>query len=187
MNAEIDISKTILKTERLTLRPWRQDDLDDFYEYASVDGVGQMAGWVPHKSKEESQNILNHFIENKKTFALEYRGKVIGSLGIERYNEQRFPELRENTGRELGFVLSKDFWGKGLMPEAVREVIRYLFEDVGVDFITCSHFLSNQRSARVQQKCGFHPYAFGEYHTRFHTVEPDQTNILKREEWENHD
>ena len=187
MNAEIDISKTILKTERLTLRPWRQDDLDDFYEYASVDGVGQMAGWVPHKSKEESKTILNHFIENKKTFALEYRGKVIGSLGIERYNEQRFPELRENTGRELGFVLSKDFWDKGLMPEAVREVIRYLFEDVGVDFITCSHFLSNPRSARVQQKCGFHPYAFGEYHTHFDTVQPDQTNILKREEWENHD
>ena len=112
MNAEIDISRTILKTERLTLRPWRQEDLDDFYEYASVDGVGQMAGWVPHKSKEESQNILNHFIENKKTFALEYRGKVIGSLGIERYNEQRFPELQEKKGRELGFVLSKDFWGK---------------------------------------------------------------------------
>ena len=44
MNAEIDISKTILKTERLTLRPWRQEDSDDFYEYASVDGVGQMAG-----------------------------------------------------------------------------------------------------------------------------------------------
>ena len=66
MNAEIDISRTILKTERLTLRPWRQEDLDDFFEYASVDGVGQMAGWVPHKSKEESQSILNHFIENKK-------------------------------------------------------------------------------------------------------------------------
>ena len=183
MNAGIDISNTILKTERLTLRPWRQEDLDDFYEYASVDGVGQMAGWVPHKNKEESQSILNRFIENKKTFALEYRGKVIGSLGIERYNEQRFPELQEKKGRELGFVLSKDFWGKGLMPEAVNEVIRYLFEDVGLDFITCSHFLSNPRSARVQQKCGFRPYAFGEYHTRFDTVEQDQTNILKREEW----
>ncbi len=183
MNAGIDISNTILKTERLTLRPWRQEDLDDFYEYASVDGVGQMAGFVPHKNKEESQSILNRFIENKKTFALEYRGKVIGSLGIERYNEQRFPELQEKKGRELGFVLSKDFWGKGLMPEAVQEVIRYLFEDMGLDFITCSHFLSNSRSARVQQKCGFHHYAFGEYHTRFDTVEPDETNILMREEW----
>lgn len=45
MNAQIDIHNVILKTERLTLRPWQLSDLDDFYEYASVDGVGQMAGW----------------------------------------------------------------------------------------------------------------------------------------------
>ena len=51
MNPEIDISNVILKTERLLIRPWRQSDLDDFYSYASVDGVGQMAGWKPHKSK----------------------------------------------------------------------------------------------------------------------------------------
>ena len=51
MNATIDISNTVLKTERLILRPWRQEDLDDFYEYAKVDGVGQMAGWLPHESK----------------------------------------------------------------------------------------------------------------------------------------
>ncbi len=187
MNAKIDISSVVLKTERLTLRPWRQTDLDDFYEYASVDGVGQMAGFVPHKNKAVSQEILNHFIENKKTFALEYQGKVIGSLGIEKYREDRFPEFDRQAGREIGYVLSKDYWGKGLMPEAVREVIRYLFEDVGVDFILCAHFLSNRQSARVQEKCGFRHYGFGEYHTRFGTVEPDETNILTRVAWENHE
>ena len=51
MNTIIDISNTVLHTPRLTLRPWRQGDLDDFYEYASVDGVGQMAGWKPHESR----------------------------------------------------------------------------------------------------------------------------------------
>ena len=183
MNAEIDISSTVLKTERLTLRPWRQEDLDDFYEYARVDGVGQMAGWLPHESREKSQEILNHFIEGKKTFALEYAGKAIGSLGIERYDEQRFPELESKKGREIGYVLSRDYWGQGLMPEAVREVIRYLFEDVSLDFITCGHFLSNRQSARVQEKCGFRHYAYGEFHTRMGTVEPDEMNILTREEW----
>ena len=185
MNADIDISKTVLKTERLTLRPWKQQDLDDFFEYASVDGVGQMAGWVPHKNKNESQYILNHFIEGKKTFALEYQGKVIGSLGIERYKEDHFPEYQHQKGREIGYVLSKDYWGRGLMPEAVREVIRYLFEDVGLDFITCGHFLSNRQSARVQEKCGFHHHSFGQYETHFGTVEPDESNILTREEWMN--
>ena len=80
MNVEIDISNVTLKTKRLILRPWKLTDLDDFFEYASVDGVGQMAGWEPHKSKDESLEILNRFIEGKKTFALEYNGKVIGSL-----------------------------------------------------------------------------------------------------------
>jgi ribosomal-protein-alanine N-acetyltransferase len=47
MNATIDISQVVLKTERLILRPWEIADLDDFFEYASVDGVGQMAGYRP--------------------------------------------------------------------------------------------------------------------------------------------
>ena len=59
MNAEIDISSVTLQTERLTLRPWRQSDLEDLFEYASVDGVGQMAGWKPHESRDESQRILS--------------------------------------------------------------------------------------------------------------------------------
>ena len=53
MNKKIDISKTIIKTERLILRPWEYTDLQDFNEYASVDGVGQMSGWLPHKKLEE--------------------------------------------------------------------------------------------------------------------------------------
>ena len=85
MNAAIDISKVVLTTERLILRPWRLPDLDDFYEYASVDGVGQIAGWKPHENKEESLDILRRFIDGKKTFALEYEGKVVGSLGVERF------------------------------------------------------------------------------------------------------
>ena len=50
MNANIDISNVVLSSERLTLRAFNQNDLMDFYQYAGVDGVGQMAGWSPHKS-----------------------------------------------------------------------------------------------------------------------------------------
>ena len=107
MNVDIDISDVVLKTERLTLRPWRPDDPDDFYEYASVDGVGQMAGWMPHRNKEESLEVLRRFIGKKRTFALEYEGKVIGSLGIEEYNEDEFPKFAEKRCRELGYVLSR--------------------------------------------------------------------------------
>ena len=183
MNPEIDISNVVLHTERLTLRPWQPDDLDDLFEYASVPGVGEMAGWQHHSDRWVSQTILNRFIEEKKTFALVYHGKVIGSLGIEKYDEERLPEFAEKRCREIGFVLAKPFWGQGLMPEAVRESLRYLFEDVQLDAVICGHFLRNQRSARVQEKCGFSHYAFNQYETQMGTVEDDEVSILTREEW----
>lgn len=183
MNPEIDISNVILKTERLLSRPWRQSDLDDFYSYASVDGVGQMAGWKPHESKEESKIILDMFITHKKTFALEYQGKVIGSVGIEKYNETHFPEFENKKCREIGYVLSKEYWGQGLMPEALKEVIRFLFENANLDVIFCGHFLWNEQSHRVQEKSGFKHYGFDTYETAFGTTEENEVNILKREDW----
>lgn len=157
MNPPIDITGVVLKTERLILRPWRESDLNDFNEYARVDGVGQMAGWTPHKSLDESREILEMFIREKKTFALEYEGKVIGSLGIETYIPERYPELELSgkRGREIGYVLSKDYWGRGLMPEAVKAVVRWLFEDENLDFIFVGHFERNSQSRRVIEKCGF--------------------------------
>lgn len=180
MNTKINISDVILKTERLVLRPWRETDLQDFYEYASVDGVGQMAGWTPHKSIEESQKILSDFIEHKKTFALEYQGKVIGSFGIEEYSEEYYPELSDISGREIGYVLSKTYWGQGFMPEAVQAVIKYLFESVQLDFILVGHFDWNRQSARVIEKCGFQPIKFRPYETRYGTIENAEESILYR-------
>jgi len=163
MNAYIDISNIELKSERLILRPWKLTDLDDFFEYASVDGVGQMAGWNPHKCKEESLEILTSFIQNKNVFAIQYGNKVIGSFGIEKYNETSFPEFNNLKGREFGFVLSKEYWGKGLIPEAIKLVSDFVFEKLKLDFILCGHFPFNKQSARAQEKCGFKPYKVVEH------------------------
>ena len=179
MNVKVDISNVVLKTERLILRPWTLADLDDFYEYASVDGVGQMAGWLPHENKEKSLLILNMFIEEKKTFALVYNGKVIGSLGIEEYNENEIVEFALKSGRELGFVLAKDYWGKGLMPEAVKAVINYCFNDLKLDFLACGHFVDNDQSRRVQEKCGFKHYKLIKYETRYGLTKDCWLSILE--------
>lgn len=179
MNATIDISNVRLKTERLTLRPWTLQDLDDFYEYAKVDGVGEMAGWLPHENKEQSLTILRHFIERKKTFAVEYHGKVIGSLGIEAYNENDFPEFAKEKGRELGYVLSKEYWGLGIMPEAVKAVIEYCFQVLQLDFLLCGHFTDNRQSQRVQEKCGFEEYKSIKYTTQYAAVKDCQMTLLR--------
>lgn len=178
MNKQIDITGIALKTQRLILRPWKESDLEDFYEYAKVDGVGQMAGWLPHSSMEESKMILNRFIEGKKTFAIELAGKVIGSVGVEQYNEANFPELQEKQGRAIGYVLSKDYWGRGIMPEAVQAVIQWLFKEAGLDFVLISHYEWNHQSQRVIQKCGGEPIKTTVHETRFGTRENTIENII---------
>lgn len=172
MNAPIDISNVMLTTERLILRPWQESDLEDFYEYARVDGVGQNAGWIPHRDREESRNILMSFMAGKRVFALEFQGKVIGSLGVEQYREECHPELAALRGREIGYVLSKDYWGRGLMPEAVESVISWLFAQVQLDFVLAGHFVWNSRSRRVIEKCGFVSMDKKEhFETRYGTLE----------------
>ena len=185
MNASIDITGITLQTERLILRPWRQEDLDDFYEYACVDGVGQMAGWLPHENKETTQMILDSFINGKKTFALELGGKVIGSLGIEAYKEDEFPELDGICGRSIGYVLSKDYWGQGFLPEAVKAVQTYLFNTEHFDFLIVSHYDFNHQSRRVIEKCGFRYIKTIQLNTRYGTTEDTLVYILRREDWKN--
>lgn len=181
MNAEFKINGKVIETPRLILRAFEQADLDDLYEYASVEGVGEMAGWEHHADKEITQNILNGFIKEDKTFALvnKENGKVIGSLGVEFYgSENALMEFSHYYGRETGYVLSKEYWGRGLMPEAVSAVIDYLFNALNYDFLLCGYFNFNRQSKRVQEKCGFKPYRKLTFDTRMGTKEPGILNLL---------
>ncbi len=172
MLAPIDVSTIRIETPRLIIRPWRESDLQDFYEYAKVDGVGQMAGWAPHASIEKSKEILELFLSENKTFALEFKefGKVIGSLGLED-RQDAIPLPNTLQGREIGYVLSKAYWGLGLMPEAVKAVMEYCFHKLSYDYLTCGHFERNYQSQRVIEKCGFTYVDTIEHRTRIGTQE----------------
>ena len=181
MNANFKINGIVIQTDRLILRQFKQEDLKDFFEYASVEGVGEMAGWRHHESIEKTQEILNDFIKEDKTFAivLKENNKVIGSLGIEKYGmEHALTEFYNYQGREIGYVLSKTYWNKGLMSEAVKAIINYLFNDLDLDFLTCGYYDFNIQSKRVQEKCGFRPYRKLVMETRFNTKEPGVLNLL---------
>ena len=130
--------------------------------------------------------ILDSFIKHKKTFALEYKGKVIGSLGIEEYSEENYPELDSLQGREIGYVLSKPYWGQGLMPEAVKAVINWLFNEEKLDFIIVGHFDRNARSKRIVEKCGFQYIKTTKFETRYDTVENSMEYILYHPERREH-
>ena len=181
MNASFELKGLTIETERLILRPFKSSDLEDLYEYASVEGVGEMAGWKHHESKEKSKEILDMFITEDKVFAivLKESGKVIGSLGVEKYGlEDRLTEFDGYLGREIGYVLSKDYWGRGIMPEAVKTIIDYLFNVLNLDFLTCGYYDFNSQSKRVQEKCGFKPYRKLVMETRLGTSEPGVLNLL---------
>ena len=181
MNAIFRIGEVQIETERLILRPFKESDLADFYEYASVNGVGEMAGWQHHKSIDKTAEILDVFINEDKTFAicLKENGRVIGSLGVEKYGlEDKLTEFDGYRGRELGFVLSKEYWGRGIMPEAVNAVIDYLFNECDLDFLLCGYYNFNSQSKKVQEKCGFKPYRALTMDTRMGTKEAGTLNLL---------
>lgn len=142
----------VLETERLILRGWEITDLDDFYHYSKNPKIGPMAGWKPHKNKEISKWVLKSFIKNNEMWAIVYKenNKVIGSIGNHR-------DVKRNllNARMIGYVLSEEYWGKEIMIEVVKRVVKYLFEEMGYDLVSCYHYDFNSQSKKVIEKCGF--------------------------------
>ncbi len=144
-----------IDTKRLTLRPFQMSDLNDFYTYAKVEGVGEMAGWPHHRSINESKTILKSFIANGDVLAIVHKqtDNVIGSIG---FHKKPFDDDdSQYQQREIGYVLSKDYWSQGYMQEAVSALIEYLFNDLSIDRLTCAHFTHNHASKRIIEKMGF--------------------------------
>ncbi|MDD3192818.1 MAG: GNAT family protein [Oscillospiraceae bacterium] len=142
-----------LETPRLILRGWRESDLEDLFAYCGDAEVGPAAGWPPHTDKSVSQSVLHHFMEAGDVWAVVERQsrRAIGSIGL--HEEKR----RENPNcRMLGYALSREWWGRGMMTEAAQAVLRYAFETLCLEMVTVYHYPQNGRSHRVIEKCGFH-------------------------------
>jgi ribosomal-protein-alanine N-acetyltransferase len=143
----------MIETERLLLREWVLDDVDDLYDYAKNPNVGPHGGWKPHESKDESLDIIqNLFLDKYHCWAmvLKETGKVIGSIGYE--VDKKRPDV---NCRELGYAMGEDYWGRGLMTEAAKAVIRYAFDEMSLDLVSVYRSPTNHRSGRVIEKCGF--------------------------------
>lgn len=186
MNLNIDTSKIQLETERLLLRAFYEDDLADFYEYARVPGVGEMAGWPHHESIESSKKILQSFMTENEVLALVLKenNKVIGSLGLHHSWASDDPKYADMHSKEIGYVLSRDYWGQGLVPEAVNAVISMCFHEYGCEMLTCGHFTTNNQSRRVIEKSGFRFEKQSVFHSKqLNTYVKDMKYVLLRSEW----
>ena len=144
-----------LITERLLLRPWKESDAESLYEYAKDPKVGPIAGWPVHTSVENSREVIREVLSAEETYAvcLKEDGTAIGSIGLMAGNASNL-NLPDTDG-EIGYWIGVPFWGQGLIPEAVNELLRHGFEDLGLNKIWCGYFEGNTKSKRVQEKCWF--------------------------------
>ena len=142
-----------LESERLTLRAWTRFDADALYDYASQPEVGPAAGWMPHTSRAQSLRFLEDVLMNNPlAWAIQYKpdNLVIGCINLR--NDEKRTAARCYA---LGFSMSKDYWGMGIMPEAAALVIPYAFETLRARLLSCYHYPQNIRSQRVIEKSGF--------------------------------
>lgn len=158
------------ETKRLILRPWREDDAESLYKYASDPEVGPKAGWPPHTSVEDSRQIIRQVLSVPETYAvcLKESGEAVGSVGLKMGDATDMTDRADEC--ELGYWIGRPFWGQGLIPEASRELLRHAFEALNMQAVWCGYYDGNTKSRRVQDKLGF------VYH---HTTEGLEVRLMK--------
>ncbi len=175
----------ILQTNRLVLRPWRETDAESLYEYAKNPNIGPIAGWPVHTSVENSRQIIHDYLSGEETYAVTLKTNdiAIGSVGIRFANESNL-EIQADEA-EIGYWIGEPFWGQGLIPEAVRELMRYAFEDLNRTTLWCGYFDGNEKSKRVGDKCGFqfHHTEHDKNWPLINAVKTQHVTCLAKAEW----
>lgn len=145
----------VLETERLILRRFVETDGTDIYQnYASDPMVARYVTWNAHESAADSMLYAKCSHEGmfgayQWAIVLKETGRVIGSVGLVEADEAA------HTG-EFGYVIGRNWWNRGIVTEAMREMLRYLYLEQGFLLITGQHDVRNPASGRVMEKCGFH-------------------------------
>lgn len=175
----------VLETKRLILRPWQESDAESLYQYASSPDVGPIAGWPVHTSVENSLDIIRNVLSAPETYAVvdKNSGCAVGSVGlmIGRASNIGLPD----TEGEIGYWIGVPYWGRGLIPEAVQELLRRAFEELHLEKVWCGYFDGNAKSKRVQEKCGFQ-YQFTKDHvpcSMLNSTRTEHITCLTKEQW----
>ncbi len=142
----------IIKTNRLILRPFTPEDAEAmFRNWANDHRVTRYLTWQPHGTPDLTRQLLSswcaEYSRDYYNWVITLDGTPIGNISAVRIYEKI-------DAVELGYCLSHDYWGRGVMTEAASAVIRFFFCEVGVNRIEISHATANPASGRVAEKCG---------------------------------
>ena len=169
----------MMKTERITLRHWLETDAKALYKYASDPEVGPRAGWQPHKSEEESLEIIRTVFNNPTTWAIVWNetGEAIGAIG---YGPSCDCSLPAREGEPtVGYWVGKPYWGKGICTEALRLMIAHIRETTVIRSLISGHFTDNHASGRVMEKCGFVPTGDTVFDSRLYNGDSKPIRVLR--------
>ena len=146
-----------METNRILLRPWRDYDAAALFKYASDPEVGPRAGWPPHKSMEESLEIIRTVFHNDTNWAIELKetGEPIGAIGYLPAPESNLP-VREGEPL-VGYWVGKPYWNQGICTEALEIMLEHIQKTTDIKSLISSHYYDNPASGRVMEKCGFKP------------------------------
>lgn len=147
------IKTPILETERLRLRPFTENDAEEVFTYCRNPKLGNNAGWQPHTTVEESQNIIRTvFMSQSNIWAVTLKdsGMLIGCAGI-----IPDPKRLNVRTRMIGYWLGETYWGQGYMSETVQKLLNYGFNTLHLNLISAHCYRHNQRSRNVLERNGF--------------------------------
>ncbi len=169
----------ILETTRLILRPWKESDAESLYEHAKNPLVGPAAGWPVHTSTQNSREIIRGVLSADETYAVTLKGDdaAIGSVGL-LIGDNSNLNIPTDEG-EIGYWIGQPFWGHGIIPEAVRELMRYAFDVLKLTTLWCGYFDENKKSKRAAEKCGF-KYHHTEYEKEWPLINTTKTQHVTR-------
>jgi RimJ/RimL family protein N-acetyltransferase len=142
-------------TDRLILRRFELTDANNMFKnWANDSEVTKFLTWETHSDIEVTKGILEEWVDeymkpNVYHWAIELNEirEVIGGIAVFNLDEQ-------NLSCELGYCMSKAYWGKGIMSETLEGVIDYLFSEIGLNRITAKHDTNNVASGKVMVKSG---------------------------------
>lgn len=144
-----------LETERLILRPFKEEDAEKMYNgWATDPDVTRYVTWAPHESIEETKNLIKMWMKENKDvekyhwiMELKENNTVVGTLGLMGVDNK-------NENCEIGYCIRKDYWNKGITTEVAKRVLEYALNEVGFTRITGRHMIENPASGKVMEKCG---------------------------------
>lgn len=173
-------------TEHLLLRNWQKSDLQDLHNILCKEAVALPAGLQPMRTPEETkQSVLEPWMKEPTRFAICLRAdsKLIGYIGLRSPDMDSYSFLPEEL--EVGTFIDVTFWGKGYVPEAVRCLEKYAFEELNCTAIWAAYFKGNEQSHRCFEKCGFkfHHTEEDRYMIKLNDTRTELFTRISKEEW----